>query len=104
MARIKTVWLPKMSAKEFYAFCVDHHACRGGLNGIKGLTLAKFWGACERSDYMRWFARRREELSDSNGQELIEKGFEIYCDTEALKNADWKAEAAFLRKHIKVRT
>ena len=101
--RIKTVWLPKMNARSFYAFCKEHDACAEGLRSIRGKSLARFWKETNHGEWMLWLCytaipatarqRLRWLLSEETGT-----GYLFFGTT-----AEYRKQAAWLRKHVKVR-
>jgi len=101
--RIKTVWLPKMNARSFYAFCKEHDACAEGLRSIRGKSLARFWKETNHGEWMLWlcytaipataYQQLRWLLSEETGT-----GYIFFGTT-----AEHRKQAAWLRKHVKVR-
>ena len=103
--RIKTVWLPKMNARSFYAFCKEHDACAEGLRSIRGKSLARFWKETNHGEWMLWLCCMAIPDPDIDYQELwrllskeIGEAYIVFGTT-----AEHRKQAAWLRKHVKVR-
>lgn len=100
MARIKTIWLPKMNAKDFAALLRERRCCTTARAWAEGKTLATVWRTCKRGDWMDfllWCTKGHDPWLSSETYWNLESAMALVC------GGDYEASAAWLRKHVKVR-
>jgi hypothetical protein len=103
MAKTKTFWLPKMGATQFMSFCIRQSACSSGLQAIRGKTLARWWKETKHGEWMLWLClaafpqTEYNQLASSLRKATGDSSIAFGTVEEHIKQAAW------LRKHVKVR-